>query len=148
MEKINSTIQINSSRQHVWDTMLGKETYPIWAKEFSPDNEVPLIEGDWSQGSRMRFMGKDEAGNLTGIAGVVKDNRPAEFLEMEYDSEIVNGQDVPSPTWKGARENYTFTEQDGVTTLTINVDTLPDFKDYMSNAWVKALAKLKELSEK
>jgi hypothetical protein len=44
-------------------------------------------------------------------------------------------------------ENYTFEESNGVTTVTIDLDTADEFEDYMNEAYPKALQKLKELCE-
>ena len=50
--------------------------------------------------------------------------------------------------WAGGHENYTFEETNGVTTVTIDLDTTEDFVANMDAACPKALEKLKEISEK
>jgi hypothetical protein len=64
---------------------------------------------------------------------------------------VQNGvEDTESPevkAWAPAFENYTFTENNGVTEVKIDTDVAPEFEDYMSQAWPKALVKLKALCE-
>ena len=37
-------IEINASREKVWDVLFGKETYPQWTTVFS---EGSMVETDW-----------------------------------------------------------------------------------------------------
>ncbi len=50
--------------------------------------------------------------------------------------------------WANGFENYTFEENNGTTTVTVEVDTAEEFLGYMSQTYPKALDKLKELCEK
>ena len=47
----------------------------------------------------------------------------------------------------GAREAYSFSETDGTTTVTIDVDTAATYAELFGELWPKGLAKLKELAE-
>lgn len=47
--------------------------------------------------------------------------------------------------WK--LENYSLTENNGVTTVEVELDTDDNYADYFNNTWPKALNKLKEISE-
>ena len=49
--------------------------------------------------------------------------------------------------WAGAHENYTVKEADGVTTVSIEMDTTDEYKSYFEETWPKALAKLKDVAE-
>jgi hypothetical protein len=49
--------------------------------------------------------------------------------------------------WAGAHENYTLTENGGITELTVEVDVDKEFKDYFTQTMPKALELVKELSE-
>ena len=50
--------------------------------------------------------------------------------------------------WAGLLENYSLSEQDGVTTVTVDSDTTAEYVDSLSATWAKALNKLKEIGEK
>jgi phytoene dehydrogenase-like protein len=45
-------------------------------------------------------------------------------------------------------ENYTFEENNGTTIITVDLDTIEDFVDYMTESYPSALKKLKEICEK
>ena len=50
--------------------------------------------------------------------------------------------------WAGARENYTLTEERGRVHLRVDMDTTEEHKQFFEDVWPKALAKLKDLSER
>jgi hypothetical protein len=76
---------------------------------------------------------------------------PNEFISIHHygllqgDNEITSGAEVEK--WAGGQENYTFKESQGITTITVDLDTPEDFVDYMNESYPKALDKLKELCE-
>ena len=82
----------------------------------------------------------------------VAEHRPNEFLSLEHLGVVKDGvEDTTSDEvkqWAGARENYTLRENDGRVTLTIDMDTADDYKKYFEDTWPKALAVLKDLSER
>ena len=53
MKNLHYSIKIDASQDHVWRTMLGPATYSKWAKAFSADSQY---EGEWKQGTHMKFM--------------------------------------------------------------------------------------------
>ena len=106
------------------------------------------------RGSEIRFLGSNPDGahgGLTGMFGVITENRPYEFVLIEYQGQIVN--DVDDTTSRearqliGAREAYSFFEADGVTTVTIDVDTADTYAELFGDLWPKGLAKLRDLAE-
>lgn len=146
MTDLHYKIQINAPRQKVWNVMLGDETYRQWSEVFSPGS---YFVGDWSEGSRMEFLGPDpEGGKEGGMAALVKENRPQEFISLQHQAEIRNGEEIP---WEGTSgfENYTLTDKDGSTEVSVDLSGLPDeYADMFNDMWPKALEKLKEIAEK
>jgi uncharacterized protein YndB with AHSA1/START domain len=151
MKKINFSIQINAPREKVWNTMLNDETYREWTKAF---NEGSYFKGDWSEGSKILFLGPSpvEGQGEGGMVSKIKENRPHEFLSIEHLGIMVNGvEDTESEEarkWTPAYENYTFTEKNGGTELSIEMDTTEEMKTEFEKMWPRALEKLKELAEK
>lgn len=152
MNTLHFTIDINAPKQHVWDVMLGDETYRQWTMPFSPGS---YFEGSWDEGSTIRFLGPGENGQKPGgMISRIAENRPYEFISIEHLGAVVDGVDdttsEEAKSWAGAHENYTFSETDGVTTLDIDLesDNIPqEMKDAFAGMWPEALAKLKELAE-
>jgi Activator of Hsp90 ATPase homolog 1-like protein len=143
MEKLYFSIVINAPKKKVWEVMLGKDTYSDWTELFSPGS---YYVGDWSEGSKMLFLGPDETGQMSGMVSKIKENRPYEYVSIEHIGEVKNGKEEVTE-WSGALENYTFKEIDGKTELLIKIDTVEDYKELFQDIWPKALQRLKEIAE-
>jgi hypothetical protein len=151
MQKIHFSIQINAPKDKVWDIMHGEDTYREWTKAF---HEGSYYKGDWSEGSKMLFLGPDETGkNEGGMVSRIKENRKYEFISIEHLGIVVNGvEDTTSEEarkWAPAFENYTFTEKDGGTEVNVDMEAANDeYKEMFESIWPKALLKLKEIAER
>ncbi|MGO4783774.1 SRPBCC domain-containing protein [Cryobacterium sp. W22_MBD10_FK3] len=148
METQHFSIQVKAPAAIVWETMFDDSTYRQWTSVFNPNS---YFEGSWLPGSEIRFLGSNADGGMNGMYGVITENRPYEFVLIEYQGQILN--DVDDTTSRearqliGAREAYSFTETDGTTTVTIDVDTADTYAELFGELWPKGLAKLKELAE-
>ncbi|PKL85309.1 MAG: tungsten formylmethanofuran dehydrogenase [Ignavibacteriae bacterium HGW-Ignavibacteriae-1] len=151
MKKIQFKIRINAPASKVYEVMLGinnKSTYEQWTALFNPTS---TYEGSWNKGSKILFIGFDENGEKGGMVSEIVDNTPYRFISIRHygllkgNVEITEGPEVEK--WANGLENYTFEENNGTTTVTVDLDTTEDFLDYMNQTYPKALDKLKELCE-
>ncbi|MES2931811.1 MAG: SRPBCC domain-containing protein [Patescibacteria group bacterium] len=144
MTNLHYATQINAPREKVWDVMLDDATYREWAAVFMPGS---YYQGDWSEGSKMLFLGPGANGEKEGgMAAVVKENRPGEFLSLSYHAEIRDGVEVPMQG--NGLENYTLSDADGGTEVSVDLLNLPDeYADMFNDSWPKALETLKGLVE-
>lgn len=151
MEKIRYNVNINTPAQKVYDVMLGisdKTTYEKWTALFNPTS---TYEGNWNKGSKILFLGNDEQGNAGGMVSEIAENIPNRFVSIRHygllqnNKEITEGPEVEK--WANGFENYTFEDNNGITTVTVDLDTSEDFVDYMNETFPKALDKLKEICE-
>jgi uncharacterized protein YndB with AHSA1/START domain len=144
MEKITFKKNINAPKEKVWDVLLGDKTYRVWASEFMPGS---YADTDWKEGSKALFLSSD--GN--GMVSRIERNIPNEYISIHHLGMVKDGiEDLTSDKvkqWAGAHENYTLKENDGVTEVTVDMDTDIEYKDYFLTTWPKALDKVKELSE-
>lgn len=150
MKKFETSIFINAPKKKVWDIMLGKDTYEEWTKPF---NATSRFEGDWSEGSKIIFLGTDENGeNEGGMVSKIAKNVPYEYISIEHIGIIEDGvEDTTSEkakSWAPAFENYTFIEKEGSTKLIIDQDLDEQYTEMFEKMWKKALNKLKEICEK
>ena len=146
MEKINFSANINAPREKVWGVLWNDDSYREWTSAFA---EGSYAETDnWKEGSKVLFL--SPGGN--GMVSRVASNKPNEFMSFEHLGEVKNGvEDTESDRvkgWKGAKENYTLTDESGKTKLLVEMDSTDEFKDYFLKTWPLALQKLKELAEK
>lgn len=145
MKTLQYTTTIDAPREQVWDVMLGPETYLKWANVAWPGSG---IEGDWSEGSRMRFSGDDGSGTMA----VITESRPHERVFAEHVAALGPGgvEDTESDMakeWIGTTEGYTFKERDGSTELVVEITTQPSWASMFDETWPTALQALKELAE-
>lgn len=150
MQKIHFSIFINAPVEKVWHTMLDDAPYREWTKAF---NEGSYYKGDWSEGSKILFLGPDPAGGgEAGMVSRIKENRAHEFISIEHLGIIKNGiEDTTGEEarkWAPAYENYTFIEKDGGTEVQVDMDIADEYKDMFDDMWPKGLQALKALAEK
>ncbi len=151
MEKLKFKVNIKAPAQKVYDVMLGlsdKTTYEQWTAAFNPTS---TYKGNWNKGSKIHFLGNDEHGNTGGMVSEIAENIPYQFVSIRHygllqnKEEITEGPEVEK--WANGFENYSFEENNGTTTVTIDLDTSEDFKEYMNDTFPKALDKLKNICE-
>lgn len=151
MKRTQYKIDIKAPAATVYKTMLGledKSTYEAWTAEFNPTS---TYEGNWQKGSKILFIGTGEDGEKGGMVSEIAENIPNQFVSIRHlgivkgDTEITSGEEVEA--WAGGLENYSFEENNGMTTLTVDIDMVEDYIDYFDMAYPKALNKLKQTIE-
>lgn len=151
MTKLQFKVIIHASVTTVYDCMLGinsKSTYEQWTALFNPTS---TYEGSWDKGNKMLFIGVDDKGEKGGMVSRIAENIPDRFVSIQHygllkaGREITEGPEVEK--WANGFENYTFEENNGITSVTVDLDTTDDFLDYMNQTYPKALGRLKELCE-
>ena len=152
MQKLHFTTDIQAPAEKLYKAMLGLndiESYKEWTAAFNPTSSW---EGSWDKGSKIYFIGLDENGKKGGMVSQVAENKPAEFVSIRHygyldgDQEITTGEEVEK--WAGGHENYTFEENNGVTKVTVDLDTIDEYVDYFQKTYPKALEILKKQVEK
>jgi uncharacterized protein YndB with AHSA1/START domain len=145
MTRLTFSTTINAPKEIVWRTLLDDETYRKWTSAFQ---EGSYAVTDWTPGSKALFLAPDRSGMVSRIA----EHRPNEFLSLEHLGVVKDGVEdtgsAEAKQWSGARENYTLRDDGRHVKLTIEMDTTEDYKKYFADTWPKALAALKELSER
>lgn len=151
MKILQFKITIDAPVAKVYDTMLGlgdKATYEAWVAEFNPTS---TFEGSWEKGAKILFIGTGEDGEKGGMVCEIAENVPNKFVSirsrgiLKGDAEVTEGEEVKG--WSGGLENYTFEENNGITTVTVDIDTADDSVDCFKEAYPKALSKLKSIIE-
>jgi hypothetical protein len=152
MKKLQFKITINASAAKTFNVMLGltnKSTYEQWTALFNPTS---TYEGSWDKGSKMLFVGVNEKGEKGGIVSEIADNILNKFISIQHRGLVQGGKEITEgpevEKWANGFENYTFEENNGQTTVTVDLDATEDFVDYMNETYPKALNKLKEICEK
>ena len=156
METLRFEIEIEAPVQTVWSTMLDDDTYRQWAASFQ---EGSYYTGDWEEGSTIRFLGPDDddtndgnSGPDSGMLGTIVESRPNEVVRIEYTGLVDTGVDdttsEPARQIAGTHESYWFSENNGVTTVAIEIDVLDQWVSMFREMWPVALDHLRELAQR
>lgn len=146
LEMLHFETVIANTPENIFRIMLESEAYSKWTKPFNPTSR---FTGSWEKGERILFHGTDEEGKTGGMLCKIRENIPGKFLSIESLREVVDGKEVPGEgnAWKGALENYTLKPDGRKTLLCIDTDVPAEFRQFVGEAWPRALENLKELCE-
>ena len=146
MEKLHFSVNINASKEKVWQTLWDDTTYRKWTSAFHETSYA--VTDNWKEGTKVLFLD----GNGSGMVSTVAANKAPDFMSFKHLGEVKDGiEDTTSEkvkAWSGALENYTLAEANGITTVHIEMDCDDSFKEMFSQMWPKALEKLKQIAEK
>lgn len=152
MKRLQFNVSINAPVAKTYDFMLGinsQSTYEQWTSMFNPTS---TYEGSWDKGNKILFIGIDEKGAKGGMVSRIVENIPNRFVSIQHYGLIKSGEEITEgpevEKWASGFENYTFEENNGITLVTVDLDTIEGYLDYMNQSYPKALDKLKELCEK
>jgi len=145
MENLRFSVEVDAPAQHVWNVMLGLDTYREWTRAF---NEGSTYEGGWNKGDEIRFVGLNGDGTSSGLFGTIVENRPHEFVSIRYLGDIENDVEHRGGPAAGLHENYSFSETGGVTTLVVELEVPDEWADDMRAMWSEAIVGIKRLAER
>lgn len=145
METLSYTIEINASKNKIWDVLWSPETYPEWTRYFAPDCQMKT---DWQIGGKTYFT--DAQGN--GMVATIDLLDEPNAVVFKHLGMIENGvEDTESATvkqWSGIQEKYFLTGLDnGMVKLQAETQTTDEWKDHMNTGFTKGLEVIKELAE-
>ena len=141
---IKKSIEISAPPEKVYEVLVNDKYLPVWYEAFSKGSRA---ETDWKVGSKAVFT--DDG--LSGLVGRIVVNDPGKEISIEYLGVLTGGKEdyesEMAKNFKGARETYRLSGQNGTTRLDVECDMGEDYADHMSAMWDKALQKIRELSE-
>ncbi len=145
IKKLKFEVSINAGAAHIWNLMWSKKTYTDWVEPFCAGT---YFTGEVELGNRIHFMAPSGSGMFSDVFYLV----PEKIVLFKHLGNIENGQEMPldaeTQKWTGSFEMYKLHEAEGTTTVTAEIDCVPEYLDYMNEKFPLALQKLKELSEK
>lgn len=141
LKTLSYSINIESTKENIWDVLWNPKTYRKWTNVFI---EGSHYKGELKQGNIIQLLGKDGNGMSSLIEKLVE-NEQMVFAHLK---EVKNGVETDS-TWQSAKEVYCLKKQnDTATELQVLMDFTPDMEDYFNKIFPKALAIVKQISEK
>ena len=144
LTSISFQISIEAKKERVWTVLWDEGFYNKWTSVFAEESSAV---SDWNEGSTIEFL--DGKGN--GMYSLIETKIPGELMVFKHLGEIKDGLQIPvndkTSFWSGSLEKYSLTENEGITELKIELDSTKEFVDYFTEAFPKALQKIKELAE-
>jgi uncharacterized protein YndB with AHSA1/START domain len=142
MKKMQFSIEINATKEKVWDTLWQDETLRQWASIIDPGTHMV---GNLKEGNEIQFI----SGNGYGVTSLVEKLTPYEFLLLRHSADTKDsGKREREKQWTGGKESYSLTEKNGTTTLTFTSDVPPELEEYFKVNYPKALERVKVLAER
>jgi len=143
MKEMQFTVEIEVSKERVWDTLWQNETFRQWASIIDPGT---YMIGELEEGAEVQFI---SAENGYGVTSLVEKLIPNEFLLLRHSADTQeSGEQGREKQWTGGAESYTLTEEGGVTTLTVAFDVPSELEEYFEVNYPKALGQVKLLAER
>lgn len=150
--RLQFKVDVDASAAKCYNTMLGlgnQKLYEEWTSVFNPTS---TYQGNWEKGSKIYFVGTDAEGKVGGMLSRILENDAYHFVSIQHYGLIKDGVETTEgpevDQWAGGLENYLFEEIGGATTITVEVDVIPNHADYFKDTYPNALQKLKEIVER
>lgn len=144
MKTLKFSVHIAAPKEIVWNVLWENESYKRWSAAFQ---EGSYAVTDWREGSKVLFMSPSGSGMHSMITRKI----PNEMMSFKHLGVLKDGVELENDDegrkWSGALENYYLTEEDGITELKVEVDTVDEYVPHFEKAFPLALKKVKELAE-
>jgi uncharacterized protein YndB with AHSA1/START domain len=144
IKKIVFEQEIKASAETVWNKMWDKKGYTDWTTPFCAGT---YFTGEIELGSRIHFIAPSFEGMYSDVFYLI----PNKLIIFKHIGNLKDLKELPidaeAERWTGSFETYKLDEVDGVTTVTAEIDCVPEYIDYMNEKFPLALQELKKISE-
>lgn len=141
MEQVEFSININASREKVWNTLWNDETFRQWADIIDPGTHMV---GELKEGAEVQFI----SGNGYGVSSLVSKLTDNKFLELKHRADTKdNGSNGRDDHWTGGKESYSLLSEGELVRLRVAFDVPPELVDYFNENYPKAMECIRRLAE-
>ena len=144
LKKINFSTAIKAPKQNVWNALWDDENYKTWTAVFA---EGSCAVTDWQEGSKVLFLD----GKGDGMYSTIAKKIPNEFISFKFNGEVKNHVELPvdekNSDWVNGSENYILKEENGTTTLDVEMTVTEGMLDYFNKTFPVALEIVKKIAE-
>jgi len=142
MKELQFLVEINASKEKVWNTLWNDNTYRIWANNI---DEGTYMIGEMKEGESVQFISSESG---YGVTSIVSKLIPLETVTFKHMMDTMDsGKEEREEEWTGGAESYFLEETEGVTTLKVKMDTPSGQIETFNTLFPKALDSIKALSE-
>jgi len=144
IKKLTFNQEIVASAESVWNKMWDKKSYTDWTTPFCAGT---YFTGEIELGSRIHFIAPSFDGMYSDVFYLI----PSKLVIFKHIGNLKDLKELPidaeAEKWTGSFETYKLNEVDGVTTVTAEIDCVPEYINYMEEKFPLALQELKKISE-
>lgn len=142
MKKMQFTIEIEATHEHVWKTLWNDITFRDWS---SIIDEGTFMLGTMKEGSEVQFISSI---NGYGVTSTIEKMIHSQYVLFRHQADTKEkGQDTREMEWTGGQESYSLEVVDNITRLTVNMDVPIHQEETFANLVPRALERVKELAE-
>jgi len=142
MVKTQFIIYINTTKDKVWKALWNDDLFCDWA---SIIDEGTYKIGEIKEGQTIQFI---SSVNGYGVTSLVEKLILYEFILFKHNVDTFKkGKQVRDKEWTGGKESYLLNEQNGVTTLVVEMDLPKNQIETFKIRVPKALERIKNLAE-
>lgn len=142
MKTLQFSITIFAPKETVWATLWQDASFRVWANFI---DEGTYMKGTLQEGNEVQFL---SAVNGYGVTSLVEKLRKNELLVLRHSADTKEtGRRKRKKEWTGGLERYTLTENMGITTLQVELDTPEELETAFQQQFPQALACIKKLVE-
>lgn len=135
------TITIEAPRNKVWSTLFDDKTFRDWGNII---DEGQYMVGEIKEGNEVQCM----SSSGYGVTSLVEKLIPNEFVLFRQMADTKeHGEQKREKEWTGGAESYSLAEEDGHTTVTVEIDVPDGLEEIFTERFPKALQRVKELAE-
>jgi hypothetical protein len=143
MKEMQFSIEINATKEKVWDTLWQDKTFREWASIIDPET---YMVGDLKEGNEVQFL---SSANGYGVSSLVEKLVTHEILLLRHSADTQEvGTQEREKQWTGGQERYSLAEKDDTTTLAVIFDVPPELEEVFKASYPKALERVKGLAER
>lgn len=144
IKKLKFEVEIEATAATVWDKMWDKKSYTEWTTPFCAGT---YFTGEMELGSRIHFVAPSFEGMYSDVFYLI----PNKLLIFKHIGMLKDLKEQPidaeTEKWTGSFETYKLNEVDGITSVTAEIDCVPEYINYMNDKFPLALQELKKISE-
>lgn len=144
MKKLVFSTQINASKEKVWFSLWDDENYENWTTVYC---DGFYAVSSWEAESKIYFLSPSGDGMYSKITS----KKPFDSITFKHIGNIINFKEMPldeeTKLWTESDEHYSLTEKNGITQLTITINSLDHYITFYEGVIPKALEKIKAIAE-
>jgi hypothetical protein len=142
MQKQQFSIEIQASRERVWNTLFEDKSFRDWGNII---DKGQYMVGEIKEGNEVKFISGSSGYGVTSLVEKLIPNEFVSFRQMADTKE--SGEKERQKEWTGGTESYSLAENDGVTTLRVTIDIPSGLEEMFQDRFPKALERIKFLAE-